>query len=122
MEWEEQKKPKNFKETFSQLLQYLRPYRIKLIIVIIFAIGSAAFSIVGPKILGRATTKIFEGVVSKLSGVEGAGIDFQYIKNIILLLAGLYIISALFSFIQGFIVSKVAQDVSYNLGKKYLKR
>ncbi len=111
-------KPKNFKETFNQLFEYLRPYRIKLIIVIIFAIGSAAFSIVGPKILGKATTKIFEGVVSKISGVEGAGIDFQFIGNIVLMLVGLYIISALFSLIQGFIVSKVAQDVSYNLRKQ----
>lgn len=111
-------KPKNFKGTSSQLLQYLRPYRLKLIIVIIFAIGSAAFSIVGPKILGKATTSIFEGLVSKISGVEGAGIDFQYIGNIILLLIGLYIISALFSFIQGFIVSGVAQKVSYNLRKE----
>ncbi|MDR7855113.1 ABC transporter ATP-binding protein [Tissierella sp.] len=111
-------KPKNFKGTFSQLLQYLRPYRLKLIIVIIFAIGSAAFSIIGPKILGKATTSIFEGLISKISGVEGAGIDFQYIGNIVLLLIGLYLISALFSFIQGFIVSGVAQKVSYNLRKE----
>ncbi len=111
-------KAKNFKETFAKLMEYLRPYRIKLLVVIIFAIGSAAFSIAGPKILGKATTKIFEGVMSKLAGTTGAGIDFSYIGKIILTLVGLYIISALFSFIQGFIVSKVAQDVSYNLRKK----
>lgn len=111
-------KPKNFKGTFSGLLTYLRPYRLNLIIVIIFAIGSAAFSIVGPKILGKATTKIFEGLVSKVTGVKGAGIDFQYILNIILILIGLYIVSAVFSYVQGFIVSGVAQKVSYNLRKE----
>ena len=111
-------KPKNFKETFSKLLAYLKPFRFKLIMVIIFAIGSAAFSIVGPKILGKATTQIFEGLVSKISGVPGGGIDFTYIRNIILILLALYGISALLSFIQGFIVSGVAQKVSYNLRKQ----
>lgn len=111
-------KPKDFKGTFSKLLNYLRPYKLKLIIVMIFAIGSTVFSIVGPKILGKATTKIFEGLVSKISGTMGGGIDFQYILNIILLLIGLYIISALFSFIQGLIVTGVAQKVSYNLRKE----
>ncbi|OZV11758.1 multidrug ABC transporter ATP-binding protein [Tissierella sp. P1] len=111
-------KPKDFKGTFSKLLNYLRPYKLKLIIVMIFAIGSTAFSIVGPKILGKATTKIFEGLVSKISGTMGGGIDFQYILNIILLLIGLYVISALFSFIQGLIVTGVAQKVSYNLRKE----
>ena len=111
-------KPKNFKQTFKQLLDYLKPYRLKLIIVIIFAIGSSAFSIVGPKILGEATTKIFEGLVSKVSGVEGGGIDFTYIGNILMMLTGLYLISTIFSYVQGFIVSGVAQNVSYNLRKE----
>lgn len=111
-------KPQNFKETTTKLLEYLKPYRLKLIIVILFAIASTVFSIVGPKILGKATTKIFEGLVSKISKVEGAGIDFQYIGNIVLLLIGLYLLSALFAFIQGFIVSGVAQKVSYNLRKE----
>lgn len=111
-------KPQNFKETTAKLLRYLRPYRLKLIIVILFAIASTVFSIVGPKILGKATTIIFEGLVSKISKVDGAGIDFKYIGNIILLLIGLYLLSALFAFIQGFIVSGVAQNVSYNLRKE----
>lgn len=106
-------KPKDFKGTFSKLLNYLKPYRIKLAIVIIFAIGSTVFSIAGPKILGKATTKIFEGLISKVSG--GQGIDFNYIGNIILTLIGLYVLSALFSYIQGFIVTGVSQKVSYNL-------
>ncbi|WMM24851.1 ABC transporter ATP-binding protein [Tissierella sp. MB52-C2] len=110
-------KPEDFKGTFSKLLAYLKPYTFKLIVVMIFAIGSTVFSIVGPKILGKATTKIFEGLVAKVSGA-GEGIDFQYILNIVLLLIGLYVISALFSYIQGFIVTGVAQKVSYNLRKE----
>ncbi len=113
-------KPKDFKGTFSKLLDYLKPYKVKLIIVIIFAIGSTVFSIVGPKILGKATTKIFEGLISKVSG--GEGIDFSYIKNIVMTLIGLYILSALFSYIQGFIVTGVSQKVSYKLRKEISKK
>ncbi|MSU01186.1 ABC transporter ATP-binding protein [Tissierella pigra] len=110
-------KPEDFKGTFSKLLNYLKPYTFKLTIVMIFAIGSTVFSIVGPKILGKATTKIFEGLVSKVSGA-GGGIDFQYILNIVFLLIGLYLISAIFSYMQGFIVTGVAQKVSYNLRRE----
>ena len=110
------RRPKDFKGTFSKLLNYLKPYRLKLIIVIIFAIGSTVFSIAGPKILGKATTRIFEGLISKVSG--GKGIDFPYIENIILTLMGLYVLSALFSYIQGFIVTGVSQKVSYKLRKE----
>lgn len=108
-------KAKNFKGTMKKLLGYMKPYLAALIIVVIFAAGSAAFSIVGPKILGKATTKIFEGLVSKVSGVAGAGIDFNYIGDIVVLLLGLYIISALFSFIQGFIITGIAQKVSFSM-------
>ncbi|HHW32057.1 MAG TPA: ABC transporter ATP-binding protein [Clostridiaceae bacterium] len=111
-------KPKDFKGTMKKLLQYLRPYNAAFLIVVIFAFGSAAFSIVGPKILGKATTKIFEGLVEKVRGVEGASIDFGYIGRIIIILIVLYALSALFSFIQGFIVSGVAQKVSFNLRKE----
>ena len=111
-------KAKDFKGTTKKLLNYLKPYRLSIIIVLIFAIGSAAFSIIGPKILGKATTKLFEGLVSKVSGEAGASIDFTYIGNIIVLLIVLYVISSLFSFIQGFIMSGVAQKVSYNLRKE----
>lgn len=111
-------KAKDFKGTFKKLLNYLKPYRISIIIVLIFAIGSAAFSIIGPKILGKATTKLFEGLVSKVSGEAGAGIDFTYIGNILAILLVLYAVSALFAFIQGFIMSGIAQKVSYNLRKE----
>ena len=109
-------KPKDFKGTSSKLMRYLKPYTLKLIVVMIFAIGSTIFAIIGPKALGKATTKIFEGLVSKISG--GPGIDFDYILNIIKILMGLYITSALFSYIQGFIVTDIAQKVSYNLRKE----
>ena len=115
-------KAKDFKGTVSKLLKYLKPYRISIITVLIFAIGSAAFSIIGPKILGKATTKLFEGLVSKVSGEAGASIDFTYIGNIIALLAVLYVVSAVFSFIQGFIMSGVAQKVSYNLRKEIAEK
>lgn len=115
-------KPKNFKGTFSKLLKHLKPYTLKLIIVIIFAIGSASFSIAGPKILGEATTKIFEGLIAKVSGVEGAGIDFQFIGTVVIFLMGLYLVSTLFSLVQGFIVSGVAQKVSYNLRKEIAEK
>lgn len=110
-------KPKNFKGTMKKLAGYLKPYSISIIIVIIFAIGSAAFSIVGPKILGEATTKIFEGLVSKITG-SGNGIDFTGVGKILIFLLVLYGISAAFSFIQSFIMSGVTQKVSYNLRKQ----
>lgn len=111
-------KAKDFKGTFKKLLNYLKPYSISIIVVLIFAVGSAIFSIVGPKVLGRATTKLFEGLMSKISGEVGAGIDFTYIGNILAVLIVLYVISAVFSLIQNFIMSGVAQKVSYNLRKE----
>ncbi|MCC6894434.1 MAG: ABC transporter ATP-binding protein [Anaerolineae bacterium] len=102
---------RDFKGTIGRLLEYLHAYRLQIVIVLIFAIASTIFSIVGPKILGQATTKLFEGVVSQIAGT--GGIDFEYIGNIILLLAVLYIISAVFSYIQGWIMSGVAINVTY---------
>ena len=109
-------KAKDFKGTMKNLFEYLKPYRLSMLVVIIFAIGSAAFSIVGPKVLGKATTKIFEGLMNKVSG-NGIGMDFDYIGKILLILLGLYVISAIFSYIQGFIMSGISQKVSYNLRK-----
>ena len=101
-------KAKDFKGTMKKLGVYLKPYSLSIAIVILFAIGSAAFSIVGPKILGKATTKIF----------EDASIDFGYIGNIAMILVALYLVSSLFGIIQSFIMSGVAQKVSYNLRKQ----
>ena len=110
-------KAKDFKGTMKKLLAYMKPYRMSIIIVLIFAIGSAAFSIAGPKILGKAVTKIYLGLVDKVSGT-GNGIDFGYIGKTLLFLIGLYVISAIFSFIQGYIMAGVAQKVSYSLRKE----
>lgn len=111
-------KAKDFKGTMRNLFNYLKPYRISILIVVIFAIGSSAFSIVGPKVLGKATTEIFEGLVRKVSNQGNAGIDFDYIGSILLILLGLYVISAIFSLIQSFIVSGISQKVSYKLRKE----
>ena len=105
---------KDFKKTTKKLIKsYLADYKIPIIIVIIFAIGSTIFTIVGPKILGNATTEIFNGLISKLSG--GTGIDFGKVGQIALTLLGLYIISAIFSFIQRFVMTNVAQKITYKL-------
>ncbi|MFZ5965705.1 MAG: ABC transporter ATP-binding protein [Bacillota bacterium] len=111
-------KAKNFKGTMKELLEYIKPYHFSIMSVIVFALGSAGFSIAGPKILGKATTKLFEGLVDKVMGVPGAAIDFDYIGKTIVLLIGLYVTSAVFTFIQGYIMSGVAQKVSFNLRKE----
>ena len=111
-------KAKDFKGTMKNLFNYLKSYRISIFIVVIFAIGSSAFSIVGPKVLGKATTEIFEGLIRKVSNQGNAGIDFDYIGKVLLILLGLYVISALFSFVQSFIVSGISQKVSYKLRKE----
>ena len=107
-------KAKDFKGTTKKLInEYLSKYKIALIIVFIFAIGSTIFTIVGPKILGNATTEIFNGIVNKISG--GSGIDFDKIGKILLTLICLYVVSALFSFIQGFTMTGIAQKITYKL-------
>ena len=107
-------KPKNFKGTTKKLMNtYISKYKIPLIIVMVFAIGSTIFTIVGPKILGNATTEIFNGIISKISG--GNGVDFGKIGKILITLLGLYIISAIFSFIQGFTMTNVSQKMTYKI-------
>ncbi|OXM17017.1 ABC transporter ATP-binding protein [Paenibacillus herberti] len=107
-------KAKDFKGTFRKLISYLGPYKIAVAFVILFAIGSTIFNILGPKILGEATTKVFEGVMNVISGT-GDGIDFGFVGQIMIILVSLYIISALFAYIQGYIMSNVAMKVTYNL-------
>ncbi|MCC6612286.1 MAG: ABC transporter ATP-binding protein [Anaerolineae bacterium] len=109
-------KARDFKGTMRQLIGYLSVYKVSIGIVLIFAMASTLFSIVGPKVLGQATTKLFEGVIGQISGT-GTGIDFEYIGNIVLILAGLYIVSALFAYIQGWIMAGVSMKVTYNLRK-----
>ncbi|MBT2655987.1 ABC transporter ATP-binding protein [Bacillus sp. ISL-18] len=111
-------KAKDFKGTLKRLVVYLKPYKLQLISVLITAIISTVFSIVSPKIMGKATTKLFEGLMMKLKGVPGAKIDFDYIGHIILLLVGLYLLSAIFAYLQGYIMAGVAQKTVYNLRKE----
>ncbi|MEH7418889.1 ABC transporter ATP-binding protein [Neobacillus drentensis] len=111
-------KAKDFKGTLKRLIVYLKPYKLQLFSVLLTAIISTVFSIVSPKIMGKATTKLFEGLMMTLKGVPGAKIDFDYIGQIILLLIGLYIISAIFAYLQGFIMAGVAQKTVYNLRKE----
>lgn len=109
-------KAKDFKGTMKKLMEYLSAYKVGICFVAIFAIGSTIFNIVGPKILGKATTEIFNGLVGKVTG--GDGIDFGKIGQILLTLLCLYLVSALFSFVQGYIMTGVSQKLTYRMRKE----
>lgn len=109
-------KARDFKGTIRRLIEYLSAYRLSIAIVLAFSVASTVFSIVGPKILGEATTTLFAGVMGQISGTV-AGIDFVKIGNIIVLLAVLYIISAIFSYMQGWIMAGIAVKVTYRFRK-----
>ena len=111
-------KAKDFKGSFKKLLKYLGKYRVAIVIVMIFAIASAAFMVLGPKILGKAITEMMNGLIAKVTGVEGGGINFGRIGEILLFMLGLYVLSAAFSFIQGFIMTGVSQKVAYNMRRE----
>ena len=115
-------KAKNFKGTLFRLLRYLKPQRIKFITVFVFAILSTIFSIVGPKIMGKAITKIAEGFGAKMMAMKmhqpAPKMDFTYIGQIVLILLGLYLISAAFSYLQQYIMAGVAQKTVYNMRKE----
>ncbi|MDO5590269.1 MAG: ABC transporter ATP-binding protein [Lachnospiraceae bacterium] len=113
-------KAKDFKGTMKKLLAYLGIYKLSIFAVIVFAVGSTVFNIVGPKILGKATTEIFKGLVRKVSG--GAGIDFAKIGKILGLLLVLYLCSALFSFVQGYIMTGVSQKLTYRMRKEIAEK
>jgi len=104
-------KARDFKGTMSKLIAYLGQYKVAVIIVFFFAIASTAANIVGPKLLGNATTKLFEGVMAQLSGT--GSIDFNYIGQIILLTIGLYLVSAIFAYLQGWIMANVSTNIAY---------
>jgi len=114
-------KARDFKGTMSRLIKVMSPYKGTIIIVFVFAIGSTIFSIVGPKLLGNATTKLFEGIVSQFSGT-GPGVDFTYIGQLLLLILGLYLMSALFSFIQGWLMTGVSNKLTYDFRKSISKK
>ena len=113
-------KARDFKGTIRKLLAYLKPYSAKIAIVFLFAIGSTVFSIVGPKILGTATTKLFEGIMAKVTGA--GNVDFGAIGRILLSVLALYLTSALFGYIQGWIMSGVSIKVTYTFRKDLLAK
>ena len=113
-------KAKDFKGTIKKLIKYFKPYKISIIITLIFAIGSTIFSILGPKILGNATTELYNGFIGKLNG--GEGINFNKISAILITLVILYILSAVFSYIQGLLMTNVSQKATYNLRKAISKK
>ncbi|GIP47562.1 ABC transporter [Paenibacillus sp. J53TS2] len=110
-------KAKDFKGTLKRLIRYLRPHKVQLAAVLVMAILSTVFSIFSPKVMGKATTKLFEGIVAKYQRVPGAEIDFQYVWQIIMILIGLYVLSALFGYVQQYLMAGVAQKTVYDLRK-----
>ena len=113
-------KARDFGNAMKKLISYMSRYKFRILIMMIFAVASTVFSIVGPKILGKATTELFTGLVAKVQGT--GSIDFTKITRILLFLLCIYLCSALFSFIQGFVMSGIANDVSYNLRKEISKK
>lgn len=111
-------KAKDFKGTMRRLMMYLKPHKVQLIAMVIMSIMSTVFSIVSPKILGKATTKLFEGLMMKFRGVPGARIDFDYILQILILLAGLFLVSSFFMYVQQILMAGVAQRTVYDMRKK----
>ena len=109
-------KATNFKGTMMELGRYLAEYKLKITLVIIFAVISTVFAIIGPRVLGNATTALFEGAVAELSGT--GSIDFEYIGQILLTMLVLYILSALFAYLMGWIMAGVATDIAYRFRKE----
>ena len=113
-------KAKDFKGAMLRLLKYMERYKFRLILMVIFAIGGTVFNIIGPKILGKATTELYSGLISKING--GSGIDFDKIIKILVGVMCLYVVSSVLSFIQGFIRTGIANVVTYNLRKDISKK
>ena len=109
-------KAKDFKGTIGKLFRYIGKYKAAVVVVAIFAIGSTVFNVVCPKVLGKATTALSEGIMNKITG--NAGIDFTYIGKILLFCLGLYVLSVAFSFVQGFIMTGITQKVCYRMRRE----
>ncbi len=113
-------KPKDFKGTIRKLIAYMGRYKIAVLIVMIFAVGSTVFNVIGPKILGNATTELFEGLIAKITGA--GSIEFGKIGRILLGLMGIYVLSTVFAFVQGWIMTTVSQKLSYQLREDISKK
>ncbi len=109
-------KAKDFKGTIGKLFRYIGKYKAAVVVVAIFAIGSTVFNVVCPRVLGKATTALSEGIMNKITG--NGGIDFTYIGKILLFCLGLYVLSVAFSFVQGFIMTGVTQKVCYRMRRE----
>lgn len=109
-------KPKNFKQTLKRLINYLRPYRVSFTLVILAAAVGTLFTVISPVLLGSATTHIFEGLMSKKSGL--GGIDFQFLAQLLMVLLGLYLLASLFTYITAYIMAGISQKVVYQLRKE----
>ncbi len=113
-------KAKDFRGAMAKLLNYMSRYKWRILLMVLFAMAGTVFSIVGPKILGKATTELFNGLVAKINGT--GSIDFAAIRKILLTVMGLYVVSACFSLIQGFVMTEISNDVTYNLRKDISKK
>ncbi len=113
-------KAKDFKGTIKKLMDYMGRYKIGIFFVMLFAAASSVFAVIGPKIVGKITTKIFNGLTSKMGG--GTGIDFDGIFKIILIMIGLYLLSSLFAFIQGLIMTGITQNICYRMRKEMTEK
>jgi len=109
-------KAKDAKGTLKRLVKYFKEYKVAIFVILIFAMLSTVFSIVGPKILGKATTELFSGIIAKFTG-KGS-VNFEYIGKILLTLSGLYFISAIFSYVQQYLMAGVSQGIVYRLRKQ----
>ncbi|RRJ62501.1 ABC transporter ATP-binding protein [Paenibacillus oralis] len=108
-------KAKDFKGTLKRLIRYLRPHKYQLAAVLIMAVASTVFSILAPDVMGQATTKLFEGLMGKMKGIPGAAVDFHGIWLIVMNLLALYVLSALFGYVQQYLMAGVAQKTVYDL-------
>ena len=108
-------KARDFRGAMAKLFRYMERYKFRFILMFVFAVAGTVFNIVGPKVLGKATTELFNGLVAKVNGT--GGIDFHKIGMILLGVMTLYLVSALFSLIQGFVMTGISNDVTYNLRK-----
>jgi ATP-binding cassette subfamily B protein len=111
-------KARDFRGTLFRLLGYFKPEKYLLLIILFAAVLGTVFNIVGPKILGLATTKLFEGIMQKYQGVPGASVDFSYIAHVLLILAGLYVVSAVFIYVQQYLMAGVAQRTVYTMRRQ----
>nr|WP_177298099.1 ABC transporter ATP-binding protein [uncultured Blautia sp.] len=113
-------KAKDFKGSMARILRYMGRYKLRFILMFFFAVAGTIFNIWGPKVLGKATTELFSGLVAKVNGT--GGIDFEKIGMILLSVMALYLVSSCFSFIQGFVMTGISNDVTYNLRKDISKK